>query len=102
EVYGRDRVRELVLAFARNESTLPIRSQIGDDTPWTSGEATLPTRPVLWTAVPRNTTTARDNRNREGEDAEGGGQPLPQPAPRPVSPAVQPPVESLRPEPTPT
>jgi S-DNA-T family DNA segregation ATPase FtsK/SpoIIIE len=95
EVYGRDRVRDLVLAFARNESTLPIRTQLSDDMPWTKGEPTLPTRPVLWTAIPREASNRpRDSRGQDGNDSGGGARTGPQPPqppePAPVTPVARP------------
>jgi len=42
EVYSRDRVRDLVLAYVKGETVLPIREQIGEDTPWLSMKMQLP------------------------------------------------------------
>ncbi len=61
EVYGRDRVRQLVLAYHRHESPRPVRAAIGDDTPWDTGSPTQPSARVVWTAVPR-TSPARPPR----------------------------------------
>jgi len=57
EVYGRDRVRQLVLAYHRHESPRSIRAAISDDGPWNVGTPTPPNARVVWTAVPRNTPT---------------------------------------------
>jgi S-DNA-T family DNA segregation ATPase FtsK/SpoIIIE len=54
EIYGRDHVRQLVLAYHRHESPRPIRAAISDDTPWDAGAPTPPSARVIWTAVPRN------------------------------------------------
>jgi len=89
EVYGRDRVRDLVLAYARNQSPIPTRQALGDDAPWTEGEPMLPTRPVLWTAVPREATRAHNgNGGGNGPPPNGGSSP---PAP-PQSPPLPPPL----------
>jgi S-DNA-T family DNA segregation ATPase FtsK/SpoIIIE len=53
EIYGRDRLRQLVLAYHRGDSPRGVRARLGDDQPWGDGTAAAPTRPVLWTAVPR-------------------------------------------------
>ena len=42
EIYGRDHVRQLVLAYHRHESPRPIRAAIGDDAPWDVGTPTPP------------------------------------------------------------
>ena len=54
EIYGRDHVRQLVLAYHRRESPRPIRAAIRDDTPWDTGTPTPPSARVIWTAVPRS------------------------------------------------
>lgn len=66
EIYGRDQVRQLVLAYHRHESPRGIRGGLGDDAPWDEGDPTPPSARVVWTAVPRNSAvqspdTASDN-----------------------------------------
>ncbi|MEB3103322.1 FtsK/SpoIIIE domain-containing protein [Ferviditalea candida] len=46
EVYPRELVRELVLAFHRGESIINIREKIGDQRPWETFHAQLPARRV--------------------------------------------------------
>src|SRR5208283_3379914 len=59
EIYGRARVRDLVLAYRRAESPRRTRQLLDDSKPWEQGSHTLPTRPVIWTAVPRAGATER-------------------------------------------
>jgi len=54
EIYGRDRLRQLVLAYNRNESPRTIRASLGDDEPWGEGVPSHPSPRVIWTAVPRS------------------------------------------------
>ncbi len=42
EVYSRDKVRELVLAYVRGESILPVREHIGDEKPWLNENMRIP------------------------------------------------------------
>lgn len=58
EIYGRERVRQLVLAYHRHASPRPIRAAIGDDAPWDDGTPTPPSARVVWTAVPRSAAVA--------------------------------------------
>jgi len=46
EVYSRDLVRELVLAYHRGESVINIRERIGDQRPWEAYHAKLPAKRV--------------------------------------------------------
>ncbi len=42
EVYSRDKVRELVLAYVKGQTVLPVREKIGDDKPWLKVNMQLP------------------------------------------------------------
>jgi S-DNA-T family DNA segregation ATPase FtsK/SpoIIIE len=53
EVYGRDQVRKLVLAYHQHQSPRQIRAEIEQDTPWDVGEPTTPSPRVVWTTVPK-------------------------------------------------
>ncbi|MGE3538653.1 MAG: FtsK/SpoIIIE domain-containing protein [Candidatus Tectimicrobiota bacterium] len=53
EIYGRDRLRQIVLAYHRGDSPRSVRASLGDDQPWGDGTAASPALPVLWTVVPR-------------------------------------------------
>ncbi|MCM1981999.1 FtsK/SpoIIIE domain-containing protein [Lyngbya confervoides] len=48
EVYDRDSVRKLVLAYESGQPLFPIREQLGDDKPWTVAEALQPADRVTW------------------------------------------------------
>lgn len=100
EVYGRNRLRDLVLAYARNQSPIPTRQALRDDSPWTEGEPVLPTRPVLWTAVPRDSGRSRNgNGGQSGPSSNGGSSPPESPpSPPPAAPAGS----AGSPEPIPT
>jgi S-DNA-T family DNA segregation ATPase FtsK/SpoIIIE len=76
EIFGRDRVRELVLAYHRRQSPRPIRATLGDDTPWDEGAPRIPTRPVVWAAVPRSTPQER-GRGTDADDNDGDNPPTP-------------------------
>lgn len=54
EVYGRENLRRIVLAFSANQSPRAIREQLGGEFPWDKGEPRLPTKQVLWADVPRS------------------------------------------------
>jgi hypothetical protein len=49
-----------------------VREQLGDDKPWEGGSPTLPTKPVVWTTVPR---AAGGDRRQGPQDDSGGGPP---------------------------
>jgi S-DNA-T family DNA segregation ATPase FtsK/SpoIIIE len=48
EVFNRESVRKLVLAYESGQPLFPIREQLGDDKPWTSAEALHPADRVTW------------------------------------------------------
>lgn len=48
EVFDRESVRKLVLAYESGQSLFPIREQIGDDKPWTVAQALPPAGRVTW------------------------------------------------------
>jgi DNA segregation ATPase FtsK/SpoIIIE, S-DNA-T family len=48
EVFDRESVRQLVLAYEAGQSLFPIREQIGDDRPWTVTQALQPAERVTW------------------------------------------------------
>lgn len=48
EVFDRESVRKLVLAYEAEQSLIPIREHLGDDKPWTFIEALLPADRVSW------------------------------------------------------
>ncbi len=48
EVFDRESVRKLVLAYEAGQSLFPIREQIGDDKPWTVAQALQPADRVTW------------------------------------------------------
>ncbi|MFC0214419.1 FtsK/SpoIIIE domain-containing protein [Paenibacillus chartarius] len=54
EVYSRELVRELVLAYHRGESVINIREQIGDQRPWEAHHPQLPANRVSLTASEEN------------------------------------------------
>jgi S-DNA-T family DNA segregation ATPase FtsK/SpoIIIE len=58
EVYGRDEVRALVLAYYRGESPRPVRQRLGDDSPWGGNDGGAPPAPRLkWAAALAGTGT---------------------------------------------
>ena len=78
EIYGRARVRDLVLAYHRAESPRRTRQLLDDSKPWEQGSHTLPTRPVIWTAVPRSGATERkQNPSEEGGGSDASTSPIP-------------------------
>ena len=48
EVFDRESVRKLVLAYESRKSLFPVREQIGDDKPWTMTQALQPAGRVTW------------------------------------------------------
>ncbi|MCG9890105.1 MAG: DNA translocase FtsK [Thermosynechococcaceae cyanobacterium MS004] len=48
EVFDRESVRKLVLAYESGTSLFPVREQIGDDKPWTMTQALQPAGRVTW------------------------------------------------------
>ncbi len=48
EVFDRESVRKLVLAYESGQSLFPTREQIGDDKPWTVTQALPPADRVTW------------------------------------------------------
>ncbi|WNZ26736.1 DNA translocase FtsK [Leptolyngbya sp. NK1-12] len=48
EVFDRESVRKLVLAYESGQPLFPIREQLGDDKPWTVAEALQPADRVTW------------------------------------------------------
>jgi DNA segregation ATPase FtsK/SpoIIIE, S-DNA-T family len=48
EVFDRESVRKLVLAYESGKSLFPVREQIGDDKPWTMAQALQPAGRVTW------------------------------------------------------
>ena len=48
EVFDRESVRKLVLAYEAGQSLFPVREQIGDDKPWTVIQALHPADRVTW------------------------------------------------------
>jgi len=57
ETFAHKQVQNLVQAFARNKSAMPIRESIGDDRPWLEHKYLFPTRDNLWeidTPAPQN------------------------------------------------
>ena len=48
EVFPRESVRNLVLAYEAGKSLFPVREQLGDDKPWTIATALLPANRVTW------------------------------------------------------
>ena len=48
EVFDRESVRKLVLAYESEQTLFPIREQLGDDKPWTIAEALQPADRVTW------------------------------------------------------
>lgn len=69
EVFGRDRVRELVLAYQEGGDTKPVRERLGDDSPWDSGTPRRPSGRVSWAAAPRP-QRSRAKGKENGESAE--------------------------------
>ena len=57
ETFAHKQVQNLVQAFARNKSAMPIRESLGDGRPWLEQKYQFPTRDNLWeidTPVPQN------------------------------------------------
>src|SRR5262249_16325706 len=50
EVFNRETVRALLLAYEAGQPLLSIRESLGDDRPWRSGHGQKPTKPVSWLA----------------------------------------------------
>lgn len=48
EVFDRESVRKLVLAYESGQSLFPVREQLSDDKPWTVAEALQPADRVTW------------------------------------------------------
>lgn len=48
EVFDRESVRKLLLAYESGQPLFPIREQLGDDKPWTVAEALQPADRVTW------------------------------------------------------
>jgi S-DNA-T family DNA segregation ATPase FtsK/SpoIIIE len=48
EVFDRESVRKLVLAYESGQPLFPVREQLGDDKPWTVAEALQPADRVTW------------------------------------------------------
>jgi DNA segregation ATPase FtsK/SpoIIIE, S-DNA-T family len=48
EVFDRESVRKLTLAYEAGQSLFPMREQIGDDRPWTVTQALQPANRVTW------------------------------------------------------
>jgi S-DNA-T family DNA segregation ATPase FtsK/SpoIIIE len=48
EVFDRESVRKLVLAYEANKSLFPVREQLGDDKPWTMTRPLQPADRVTW------------------------------------------------------
>lgn len=49
ELYSRDDVRNLVLAYHKNSSLADIRAKLGDDNPWLNASVEMPAASVNWT-----------------------------------------------------
>jgi len=54
ELYTRERVRELVIAFHKGESLIPIREKLDIDKPWNSFQAMLPAERVNFVQASSN------------------------------------------------
>ncbi|MBF2034110.1 MAG: hypothetical protein IGR92_01210 [Leptolyngbyaceae cyanobacterium T60_A2020_046] len=48
EVFDRESVRKLVLAYESGQTLFSVREQIGDDKPWTVAKALRPADRVAW------------------------------------------------------
>jgi DNA segregation ATPase FtsK/SpoIIIE, S-DNA-T family len=48
EVFDRESVRKLVLAYESGKTLFPVREQIGDDKPWATAQALNPAGRVTW------------------------------------------------------
>ena len=48
EIFDRESVRQLVLAYESGKSLFPVREQIGDDKPWAIAQALQPASRVTW------------------------------------------------------
>lgn len=48
EVFDRELVRKLVIAYESGQSLFAVREQIGDDKPWSVSQPTLPAKRVSW------------------------------------------------------
>lgn len=60
EVFGREQVRRLALAYHQHHSPRAIRSSLGDDRPWVQGIPVSPSTRVLWTATPPSMSQPQD------------------------------------------
>ncbi len=76
EVYNREKVRELTLAIFKQESLIDIRQEIGDERPWESLKAIIPSDEVSPESkrsrnVDRITTATEDNEKKPNEYGSG-------------------------------
>jgi S-DNA-T family DNA segregation ATPase FtsK/SpoIIIE len=99
EIYGRDRVRAILLAYQARINPLSIRQQLGDDEPWSAGVAARPSNRVTWTAAPR-TRSRTAPRAEQQPPAELQPQ-EPDVSPPPPTPPEPRPARSQREEPAP-
>ncbi|WP_435923405.1 FtsK/SpoIIIE domain-containing protein [Paenibacillus sp. DYY-L-2] len=81
EIYPREMVKELVLAFHRGESVINIREQIGDLRPWEAYHAHLPAKRVnlfglddeTESDLPHDTHEAEMDSNEQGQSTDEVG-----------------------------
>lgn len=66
EVYSRQFVKDLVLAFHRNEDLTKIREQVGDFRPWETSNAQLPAKRIKWTIEGEDEVDADNETNTVG------------------------------------
>jgi DNA segregation ATPase FtsK/SpoIIIE, S-DNA-T family len=61
EVFDRDTVRKLVIAYESGQSLFPIREEIGDDRPWMNSNARYPAKCVTWVMDIEDVPTVESN-----------------------------------------
>jgi S-DNA-T family DNA segregation ATPase FtsK/SpoIIIE len=59
EVFSREQVRELVLAFHRNQPVSSVREKLGDEKPWLQSDPKPPAERVSWHSTATQTVASR-------------------------------------------
>jgi S-DNA-T family DNA segregation ATPase FtsK/SpoIIIE len=71
EVFSRGQVRELVLAFHRNQLVSNVREKLGDETPWLHSDPKLPAERVSWHLNIAQTATSQKDVAKGDNISEG-------------------------------
>ncbi|TDL50361.1 DNA translocase FtsK [Paenibacillus dendritiformis] len=70
EVFTRDLVRELVLAYHRGESIIPIREKLDDSKPWEIFEAKVPAPRINYVAASNNGESFNQSKSKVPNNSE--------------------------------